>query len=347
MFIKVCKSFNSLLSKYYIFLFCETYLDLFCRMAPMTNAERQRKWREKKAKEVGPEELRKKDKERQQLKRSRTDEDSKKILKEKQAERQRKCRVNKKKTAQSFVPNLSFGSSVFGSFSSKSRSLNRAQNDLPKNPIQKREIVKSLFEYEIDATPTQKRVISEWISGMNCDSRGRPAKMKDEICEKLRKFLDHTDVSYTLPGRQNQIYMGKVDGEKVYKAKKYLLYTYHQLHGLLESYNRDLANLQFSTLYRFIRKNKEYIGCTKIPHVTCLCPICENIELFVSGINSALSTTNNEKLPENCHDLLEKISCKPITKPCSEDSCNKCPFPEETFEYLTDLELVSFFNGKK
>ena len=80
--------------------------------------------------------------------------------------------------------------------------------------------ISPIIESEIDATPTQKKVISEWISGMTCDSRGCPAKIKDEICEKLRKFLDHTDVSYTLPGRQNQIYMGKVDGEKVYKAKK-------------------------------------------------------------------------------------------------------------------------------
>ena len=39
----------------------------------MTNAKRQRKWREKKINEVGPEELRDKDKERQRLKRIRID----------------------------------------------------------------------------------------------------------------------------------------------------------------------------------------------------------------------------------------------------------------------------------
>ena len=54
-------------------------------MASMTNAERQKKWREKKENELGREELRKKDRERQQLKRIRIDEDSKKIFKEKLA----------------------------------------------------------------------------------------------------------------------------------------------------------------------------------------------------------------------------------------------------------------------
>ena len=54
-------------------------------MASMTNAEQQKKWREKKENELGREELRKKDRERQQLKRIRIDEDSKKIFKEKLA----------------------------------------------------------------------------------------------------------------------------------------------------------------------------------------------------------------------------------------------------------------------
>ena len=38
-------------------------------MAPMTNTERQKKWREKKENEVGLKELRKNDRERQQFKR--------------------------------------------------------------------------------------------------------------------------------------------------------------------------------------------------------------------------------------------------------------------------------------
>ena len=51
----------------------------------MTNAERQKKCWEKKENELGREELRKKDRERQQLKRIWIDEDSKKIFKEKLA----------------------------------------------------------------------------------------------------------------------------------------------------------------------------------------------------------------------------------------------------------------------
>ena len=130
---------------------------------------------------------------------------------------------------------------------------------------------------------------------------------------------------------------------------KYILYTYNQLHSLIQKHNDpDLSNLKFSTIYRFIQDNRDYVGCTKIPHITCLCPKCENIVLFVHGINEVLSTAiNHERLPENCHDLVEKISCQPITKLCSEDSCPKCPFPEETCEFLTDTDVVFFLIWKK
>ena len=62
----------------------------------MTNAERQRKWREKKAKEVGQNEMRKEDNERRrmQLKKVRMEENADRIFKKKQAERRKKSRAN-------------------------------------------------------------------------------------------------------------------------------------------------------------------------------------------------------------------------------------------------------------
>ena len=142
--------------------------------------------------------------------------------------------------------------------------------------------------------------------------------------------------------------MGKINGEKIFQPKKYILYTYNQLHSLIKKNDDpDLANLKFSTTYRFLRDNKDYVGYSKIPHINCLCPECENICLFVQGINKALSNNNNENLPENCHDLIEKISCQPITKLCAENSCPNCPYPEETFEFLNDIELVTFLEWTK
>ena len=61
----------------------------FSRM-PLTNAERQRKWREKKAKEIDQTEIRHKDNERRlQCRKIKKDKDADKIFRKKQAERKK------------------------------------------------------------------------------------------------------------------------------------------------------------------------------------------------------------------------------------------------------------------
>ena len=59
-----------------------------------------------------------------------------------------------------------------------------------------------------------------------------------------------------------------------------------------------------------IKDNKDFVGCSKIPHLTCLRPECENLDLFVKGMNNYLGP--RLKLPEKCHDLVAVISCQPV-----------------------------------
>ena len=48
-------------------------------------------------------------------------------------------------------------------------------------------------------------------------------------------FLSHNDISFILPGCNNQVYVGKGDeGERQYKTKKFLLWTFQELVGLLK-----------------------------------------------------------------------------------------------------------------
>ena len=75
----------------------------------------------------------------------------------------------------------------------------------------------------------------------------------------------------------------------------------------------NLSSISFTTLYRYINSHKEYVGRSKIPRVNCLCPVCENLELLLTGIKKSC---NNIDIRTKCHDLLGKISCKPITQAC-------------------------------
>ena len=315
---------------------------------PLTNAEKQKKWREKKAEEVGHKEVRNKDNERRRLKRTKIKKNKfeEEMFKKKQAERKKKSRELNKFVKLQDADNEPSVSPEFSSYASKKRSISRAERALPVDKKQRIEVVQHLFETTIEANHHQKILISRLINTSEekapCIKTGRPPKISKEKAEKLKNFLQNTDVSYILPGKNNQFYIGKADGQKIFKPKKYLIYTYHQLHSLLQkNEDIDLASIKFSTMYRFIRDSKEYIGFFKTPHVTCLCPTCENVELLVNGINNALAiNTNYEKFPEHCHELINMISCEPITKLCSENSCPNCPFREETCDFLKDTELI-------
>ena len=108
--------------------------------------------------------------------------------------------------------------------------------------------------------------------------------------------------TYTNLGRKDHVYIGKVDGEKVYKQKSYLLWN---TRDILDIANRSgkieisdsfhlkfEKKLTFSQMYDFLKAHKEY---SYNKNGTCLCEICENATLIAKGLSKAL---------ENPHDLV-------------------------------------------
>ena len=108
-------------------------------------------------------------------------------------------------------------------FPALSRSLKRAKSSLPKDRAQKRAAVKPLFEDTIPVTPRKSKLLSAWSNNYlpNPKVKGRKAFLSDETKEKLDSFLSRNDVSFTLPGRNHQVYVGKdVNGDCQYQTKK-------------------------------------------------------------------------------------------------------------------------------
>ena len=117
-----------------------------------------------------------------------------------------------------------------------SRSLKQAKSSLPKDRAQKRAVVKALFEDTIPVTPRMSKLFSAWsnIYLPTPKAKERKAFLSDETKEKLDSFLSRNDITFTLPGRNHQVYVGKdVNGDRQYRTKKYLLWTYRELVGLL------------------------------------------------------------------------------------------------------------------
>ena len=140
--------------------------------------------------------------------------------------------------------------------------------------------------------------------------KSRKAIIDDNVKRKLDKFLSRNDISFILPGSNTQVYVEKGDdGKCKYQTKKYLLWAFQELATLLNQEEDDnLSSISFTMLYRYTSSHKEYVGKSKIPQVNYLCPVCEKLELLLTGIKK---NCDNIDIPTKCHDLLEKVSCKP------------------------------------
>ena len=159
-------------------------------------------------------------------------------------------------------------------------------------------------------------------------STGQQIILSEEKKEFLLTFLKSEGISYSMPGRKDQVYIGKgLDGQCLYKPKYYLLWTLGEILAML---NEELWNensfkskfketLKFSSLYRFIKENKEIYYQQEIPQLICLCEKCENFELLCEGIKH--SETSLNLLPASEHAVLPKFCCNHHKETCVFETC--------------------------
>lgn len=230
-------------------------------------------------------------------------------------------------SCRSSSPSSSSTSSSPSSFTTKQslhRSVSRVNNLLPKSPHKKAEVIEKLAKkYQVKFQ-------------FKKTSRGRPRKDLDEEEKQwLIDFLSRADLTYTNPGRKDNVYIGKVDGEKVFKQKLYLLWNIKDVLNIANGsgkikvpdtfFHKFEKELTFSQLYDFLKAHKEYAFNKNIPHGFCLCEICENATLLAKALNKVLENP----IPSNPHDLVEKFACNLSLKKCASSQCEQC----STFDF--------------
>ena len=108
--------------------------------------------------------------------------------------------------------------SAFSTKQSASWSLNKAPDHLPQNPRKEMEIIQGLAsKYQIRIKDAQKLC--------DCPRKELSEEKKDWMIE----FLSRSDMTYTNLGRQDNVYIGKVNGERKYLPRQYLLWTLKDL----------------------------------------------------------------------------------------------------------------------
>ena len=195
---------------------------------PLTKAENQRRYHQKlsaaeKAK------ITKEDKERKKLKRALIKLAADKYTEYKKMQREEKKRKRDlaKKKADDFSINASMhGAALYSS-------LKMVKGSLTKKETHKRVIAKALFEDTVKLTPKRKKLLTKWAKLEQQLPTGRKNTMTDDMKVMIDKFQSSNCISYTLPGRNNQLYMGKVDGKSQFSPKRYLLWTFQELDSLI------------------------------------------------------------------------------------------------------------------
>ena len=233
------------------------------------------------------------------------------------------------------------------------RSIKRAEATLPKDTEQRvfvlSNIVKSL-------TPTKK---SKFLNNLGKKStetnKGRPLALSEEHKTFLLNYLEQPGISYTLPGKKDQKYIGKESGEKIYKTKHYLLWTLRDLYQMM---NRDddldaitmsfkskfNAEIKFSTLHRFIKGEKHILYQQDIPEVSCLCQKCENLELLIQGIKGTLPEI---ELPKDAKSIADSFNCNKSHRSCSYGECVSCPTYESSIlDHCDEIQYFQWVTGE-
>ena len=128
------------------------------------------------------------------------------------------------------------------------------------------------------------------------------------------------------PGKKDNVYVGKSNGQRQYEQKRYLLWPIRDLLNILNTPENDSyvdsygEELPFSVLYRFLKEHKQYIFNKNVPHNACLCEICENTVLLSKGISSIASV----QIPTDPHTIVEHYSCDSSLTECMQSRCDKC-----------------------
>ena len=113
------------------------------------------------------------------------------------------------------------------------------------------------------------------------------------------------------PGKKDNVYVGKSNGQRQYEQKRYLLWPIRDLLNILNTPENDSyvdsygEELPFSVLYRFLQEHKQHIFNKNVPHNACLCEICENTVLLSKGISRIASV----QIPTDSHTIVEHYSC--------------------------------------
>lgn len=151
---------------------------------------------------------------------------------------------------------------------------------------------------------------------------------------KVSEFYEDDDNSRVLPGVKNKKSI-TVDGVKVLKQKRLLLFNLKELHTKFKLENPD-TKIGISKFCELRPQNCVSAGAAGT-HVVCVCLLHQNFKLMLDAINLLTLTKDAEFPLQNYHDCLDFVLCRQPRDECHFNTCKICSGSNKLTEYLQEL----------
>ena len=278
----------------------------------LSNAERARRCREKKKAAGLGDIMKKKDRMRKQIARSKMSLTDLTHLRIRQRENLRRFRAKGKDQPVSKKPS----SSSFSSKQAKGKALKKVRKTLPIAKDKQIELVRHIAQdlSIVDSPKSYER-----------NSSSIPIDIK----EKVKEFFYRYDITYQTPGRRDSIVI-KQDGVKHKVQKRYLLYSLNEVYQLFINEN---ANLKISCSSFKALRPMNILYKSSTPHNVCVCLYHENVYLLLQTLKMHLHGLSNIEL----NSFTKLLVCDDSLESCMFGECNQC---SNNFEYQISKNMI-------
>ena len=250
---------------------------------PLTNAEKQKRYRQTLIEKHEADTIKNKDTARKKQKR----EENLTASREKERIRQQKYRASKAGKISK--------SPTFKSKTTLTKAVKQASEALPKSP-QKQSVVVQKLLFQINMAE-----YAEPLSGTG--RRGISAEV--EKC--VKKFYERCNNSHEAPGKQDTIKV-TIDGSKITCQKKHLHCTIDELFNL---FKEKYPNIKI-TRSKFAELRPPYVlPSSAMPTRACVCHYHENFKLLLDELHKV-----NKTILTYLKEFVNSLVCNPESKLC-------------------------------
>jgi hypothetical protein len=158
--------------------------------------------------------------------------------------------------------------------------------------------------------------------------------MPEAQINKVLEFYEDDDNSRLLPGMKNKKSI-VVNGRKVLKQKRLILFNLRVLHTKFRKENEDI-NIGLSK-FGELRPDNCVLAGEGGTHVVCVCVLHQNCKLMLNAINLSKLTKDTEFPLQTYHDCLNFLLCQEPKDVCHSNSCPSCTGTEKLNKYLLEL----------